>query len=295
MEAPADAPSPPAGLLARFAARLPRTYVVGRRVLGRSFRDGYIHAGNIAYLSLVTLLPLIILITAVTSIVGQTDAGQAAIATFLAALPPSVAELFEPVIDEVIGAQAAGTLLGVGALVALWTVTTFIETVRDMIHRAFGVPPYRNFLQNRLRSMGGTLAAILLVVIGFILQLVLVLVAKAMVKLFPYAEGIATWIDISRYVPPIAVFLSLWALFKLLSPKSRRHATAWPGALVTTLAWVSGSMLLGPVLSLSGGMSLTYGTLSGVMIALLFFYAVGFALVIGAELNAALANPESAN
>ena len=36
-------------------------------------------------------------------------------------------------------------------------------------------------------------------------------------------------------------------------------------------------------------MGLTYGALSGVMLALLFFYAIGFALVAGVETNAAIA------
>ena len=42
-------------------------------------------------------------------------------------------------------------------------------------------------------------------------------------------------------------------------------------------------------LSLFGGYSLTYGSLAGVMVALIFFFIVGLGVVIGAELNAALA------
>ncbi len=35
--------------------------------------------------------------------------------------------------------------------------------------------------------------------------------------------------------------------------------------------------------------SLTYGSLAGIMVALFFFWLVGLGVVIGAELNAALA------
>jgi membrane protein len=44
------------------------------------------------------------------------------------------------------------------------------------------------------------------------------------------------------------------------------------------------------VLSYLGSYDLTYGSLAGVMIALIFFFFVGLGVVLGAELNAALAD-----
>ena len=281
-------PGPIATALARFAARLPKTYRVLADVIACTMRDGYIHAGNIAYLSLVTLLPLVILITAVAVTVGQTDAGQAAIEGMLRALPANVADLFEPVIDEVLEART-GNLLLFGGLVALWTISTFLETLRDILHRAFRVPNTHSFVEARMRSIAGTLVAMLLILIAFVAQVVLVVALKSLPVIRRLEADIPFLLDWSRILSSAVVFLSLWALFKLLSPRELRHNPAWPGAAVTTVAWVGGSFLLGPAFASFGQMSLTYGALSGVMIALLFFYAVGFALVLGAELNAALA------
>lgn len=281
-------PGPIASALARFAARLPKTYRVLADVIACTMRDGYIHAGNIAYLSLVTLLPLVILITAVAVTVGQTDAGQAAIEGMLRALPANVADLFEPVIDEVLEART-GNLLLLGGAVALWTISTFLETLRDILHRAFRVPNDRGFVKSRMRSIAGTLAAMLLILIAIVSQVVLVVVLKSVPVVRRLQLDVPFLLDWSRLISSAVVFLSLWALFKLLTPRTFRHLPAWPGAAVTTAAWVGGTLLLGPAFASFGQMSLTYGALSGVMIALLFFYAVGFALVLGAELNAALA------
>jgi membrane protein len=52
---------------------------------------------------------------------------------------------------------------------------------------------------------------------------------------------------------------------------------------------MSTTALLPLVLSTLGGYDLTYGSLAGVMIALIFFFIVGLGVVVGAELNAALA------
>ena len=59
--------------------------------------------------------------------------------------------------------------------------------------------------------------------------------------------------------------------------------------MLITVWWLATVELLPNVLGLFGGYSLTYGSLAGVMIALIFFFVVGLGVVIGAELNAALA------
>ena len=53
--------------------------------------------------------------------------------------------------------------------------------------------------------------------------------------------------------------------------------------------WLATTALLPVVLRNLGSYDLTYGSLAGVMIALIFFFIIGLGVVIGAELNAALA------
>ena len=68
----------------------------------------------------------------------------------------------------------------------------------------------------------------------------------------------------------------------------RRSYRKWPGALLITLWWLGTVELIAPVLGLSW-YTRTDGSLAGVMISLIFFFVVGLGVVIGAELNAALA------
>ena len=254
--------------------------------------DGWIHAGNIAYLSLVALLPLMILIAAVASAFGQTDAGYEAIRAALSALPQHIEELFQPVVEEVLTLRV-GNLLWVGGIVALWTVTTFIETLRDVIRRAFRAEPDRGYIGSRLRSIGGLLVAMVLVTVMFVSQVVLGLLLAAIRKALPYDVHVPGWVDWSRIATPLSLFLILWALFHMLSPRSFRRCISWPGALLTTFVWIASVYIAFPLMSSFGGMGLTYGALSGVMLALLFFYVIGFSLVAGAELNASIARARS--
>ena len=82
-------------------------------------------------------------------------------------------------------------------------------------------------------------------------------------------------------------------LFYSVTPGKYRESDCpkWPGALFTAAWWVSMTALLPIVLSQLGGYDLTYGSLAGVVVMLLFFYLIGLGLVFGAHLNAALAEP----
>ena len=89
----------------------------------------------------------------------------------------------------------------------------------------------------------------------------------------------------------LTLFFTFYVLFFALTPARyrKRGCRKWPGALLITAWWLATVEILPNVLGLLGGYSLTYGSLAGVMITLLFFFVVGLGVVIGAELNAALA------
>lgn len=264
-----------------------RTAYLVWRALGNVFRDGFVHAGNLAYLSLTTIFPLFILLTAIAGVLGRTEDGQQAVAGFLQTLPRDVAEPLAPAITSVLSTQTAGVLT-FGALVAIWSVSGFIETLRDLIRRPHGLDTAPPIWKTRLLSAGVALGAILLALFAFASQVLLTVAMQVVDRFFPLAEELLSLLDLSRLVPPVLLFLSLWGLFRALRPREVKHAIEWPGALAVTVVWMGATLLLPLLLGNVANFSVTYGALAGVIVALLFFYVVGFGFVFGAELNAAL-------
>ena len=82
-------------------------------------------------------------------------------------------------------------------------------------------------------------------------------------------------------------------LFLTLTPEEYRGRAypKWPGVLFTAAWWFGVTVALPPILRRFFTYDLTYGSMAGIIIALFFFWLVGLGLVIGAELNAALAEP----
>ncbi|MFM9828189.1 MAG: YihY/virulence factor BrkB family protein [Sphingomonas sp.] len=268
--------------------------VVGRRVLAGVVSDGFIHAGNLAYLSLLTLFPFVIVAAAIARLFGRTDEGLRTVNVFLHTVPAGVADVLERPIADVLAARS-GSLLWLGALVGLWTTASFVETIRDILRRAYGVKSVRPFWHYRLGSIALIIGSLVMVLVAFSLQVALVAAEQFIARVMPFATGAASVVSLSRVAPAVALFVALYMMFFSLTPKRYRDARypKWPGALLTTAWWLTVTAVLPVLLSMLTNYDLTYGSLAGVMIALIYFFFVGLGLVVGAQLNAALAESDT--
>lgn len=267
-----------------------RLYEVVKRIALGVYSDGFIHAGNLAYLALLTLFPFFIVTAALAHILGRGPDTMIAIDGFIHSLPKSVRVFLRPAIVDVL-AQRTGSLLWLGALVGLWTTGSFIETIREILRRAYGITASQPFWHYRLGAVAMTVGAVLLMLAAFSLQLAMTGVEQFVVHLLPFAHGVVRWIGWSKLIPLLMLFGALYLVFYTLTPSKYRYTKCpkWPGAAFTALWWGATTSALPRTIALLGGYDRTYGSLAGVMVALIFFWLVGFGLVIGAQLNAALA------
>src|SRR6476619_1368935 len=254
------------------------------------YNDGFIHAGNLAYLSIVALFPFFIVAAAAAHLFGQSQDAMLTVTNVLRRLPPDVASTLREPVLEVLTVRT-GSLLWFGAIVGLWTATSFIETIRDILRRAYGVKYCAPFWEYRLGSMLMILGAVVLLMLAFAVSAALTIAHQLIIRWFPFAQDLASTLGLYRLVPAVTLFGTFYAIFYALTPSRYRMlgCRKWPGALLITVWWLVTVEMLPNVIALFGGYSLTYGSLAGVMIALIFFFVVGLGVVIGAELNAALA------
>lgn len=267
-----------------------RFFQIAKRVVVGAWNDGFVHAGNLAYLSMLAIFPFFITGAAIFSVIGEEGERMATINAVLIALPPVVADVIGPVARNVVE-QRSGWFLWVGGVIGLWTVGSLVETIRDMLRRAYGTRPTRAFWMYRLFSTGIIIGAVILLLLSLIAQVMIGAVQQVIAAWLPQLNAWLNDLAWSRIVPALGLFGSIYLLFYTLTPATYRHRRypKWPGALFVTIWWVMVTVAMPPVLKSVFSYSLTYGSLAGIMIALLFFWLVGLGLVMGAELNAALA------
>jgi membrane protein len=261
-----------------------------KRVLIGTYNDGFIHAGNLAYMAVLAIFPFFITGAAIFSAMGEQSQRAASINAILYALPPVVGDVIGPVARSVIQ-ERTGWLLWVGGLVGLWTVGSLIETIRDILRRAYGTEHTAAFWKYRLLSTGIIIAAVILLLLSLVAQVVIGAAQEVIDAYFPQLGHWLGSLALSRVVPAFGLYGSLYLLFYTLTPYAyrQRRYPKWPGALLVTAWWIMVAIALPPLLRGVFSYNLTYGSLAGIMIALFFFWLVGLGMVMGAELNAAMA------
>lgn len=271
-----------------------RALIILERTAVGVYYDGFTFAGNFAYLSLLAVFSFFIVAAAIVGGFGQTAIGTDFVEAFLVTVPPSVAAALHDPIRDAMTART-GPLLWFSAIVGLWTTTSLIETIREILHRAYGVQAQRAFWEYRLTSITLILLSVFFAMLALSAQFIVAGITGFLGTYFPAVETDALWLSLSSAIPFFMLFATLYLLFRLLTPRQYRprQYPKWPGAVFISGWWLMITGLLPVFLKYAANYQLTYGSLAGVIITLIFFYLIGLGMVIGAEINAALAERPS--
>ena len=248
--------------------------------------DGSPMAGYIAFSGLLSLFPFLIFATTLIGILVGSDQSDSIIEALFEIAPPNVAETLTPVVKEVLNKQS-GEVLTLSALFAIWVASNAVEAFRIAFDRAYAVPDPRGFFQNRALAIGlvflGAVVAALLGVSILFSPLILRFIQHVLLVPVPTLTSYLTNIF------GVLVFIAfLLIMHRMLPGRRLKTSRLWPGVLVTTLLWVGFASAFSIYLSFTPTYTVTYGTLAGVIITLMFFYLTGATIIYGAEVNAAL-------
>ena len=251
------------------------------------YDDGVENAGYIAFTALLALFPFLIFLAALAGFLGESETADTFVRNLFELMPDDVTETLRPAVAEVLSARRTG-LLTVGILVTLWVASNGIEALRTGLNRAYGVGEWRPIWWRRLQ-------AIAFVIIGafalFLISLTVLLgpVVWALLGSVAYLHlSENTWVLVLRGVIATVVLFGALLILHYYLPNGREPVRyLLPGVVATIVLWIVSAYAFSWYLGTLADYSVTYGSLGGVIITLVFFYLAAFIFLYGAELNAA--------
>ena len=266
-----------------------------KRVLHKVWVDDCLgKAAQLSYAFLFALFPFLLFVTTLLGYLPLPTLMEEIMALLAAVLPGEVLQLIQDNIRTLVTTQHGG-LLSFGIFAALWTAASAIMVIIDTLNRAYGVQDGRPFWK-----VGGIA---LLLTIGLPLFM---LVAMVLLVFGPQlGEWMAAQIGLGALFqvlwnvlrwPVILVFLTV-ALAPVYSwAPDVAHAWRWitPGSVFAILATLSTSLGFSYYVTNFAAYDATYGSIGAVIVLLTWMYLSGLFLLVGGEINAAIAHASAA-
>lgn len=268
--------------------RLRRVFVIallGRTLQEMSADDATHMAASVAYYVLFSIFPLLLGIIAFLSYFQEPEDIQTQLTNVAGDYLPASRELIETNVDSVLRFRSA---IGLFAVLGLfWSGSAIFGAVTRAVNRAWDVHTDRPLYISKPRQ--------LLMALGVA---ILSAMSASTATLARLAEGFAEYdvpgIDVlvnvvvvallqgSSFVLTLAVFLLIYKFM----PNTRTYwRYIWPGAVVGAVLFEAAKNLFIVYLSRFASFENVYGSLTPVIVLLLWAYISALILILGAELS----------
>jgi membrane protein len=274
------------GMFAYFRAPLPWTELI-KRTVRDTIDDGCPGlAAQLAFYFFLAVFPALLFLVSLLAYLPVEPAIASMLERLSALIPRDVLGLIERQLDQVL-AGGSGGLLTLGIAGAIWSSSSAMTAIIYSLNRAYDLKEWRPWWHTRLLAIALTLALTLFVLVALVMVIGgadlahWIAASVGAGQAFTMVWSVAQW--------PVALVLVVLAvdLVYYLAPNAD---TEWvwvtPGALVATGLWLIGSAGFRLYVRNFPDYSAVYGAIGSVVVLLLWFYLSGFALLVGAELNA---------
>lgn len=239
-------------------------------------------AAKMAYFFFLSLFPLLLVLFALTGIIGG-DAAFARIAsTARSAVPNYAWQFVRELIREVTDRSRPG-ILSLGIVMTVWAASGGVAALTAGLNRIYDVREWRSWWKRRLLALGVLVAVVLLLVIGATLMIPGQRWLRSLG--FGPAWNVLHW--------PLTLGLlttTAWLAYRFLPARDQRNAGAEAviGAVVASSLWLAVTLLFRLYIANFSRYSSTYGAVGAVIVLLIWFYIAALSLLVGGELSATL-------
>jgi membrane protein len=248
--------------------------------------DGIELAGYLTFLALLSLFPFLVLIVAIAGFIGQGELGREFITLLITHLPKEAVSAIEPRIQEIMSGPPQG-LLTISIFGTLWTSSSAVEGFRTVLNRAYRVSNPPTYVLRRLLS-----------IVQVVLFTVLIIIVMSVLVLAPiFMNPLVQWLGLNTesitrfvtrdfiYIGAVIIFISVSSLYFVLPNIRHKLSRVIPGAALVVVLWILGAQGLSLYLNNVHQVNLIYGSLSGFIATLLFFFVMNVIFIYGAEFN----------
>ncbi len=240
----------------------------------------------LAWYTLLSIFPAVIVIGNLLPLLGI---NATTVLNYLqTAVPAEVYKTLAPAILSFLQ-RGSGSLISIGAVVALWSTSQVVAAFQRTVNQAYGVAENQNAIVNRLFSFLWMLLVILIMAVIIIFFTLGQAVVKQLTPLLHLSHNLISVVGSIKWPVTFGLLFMLLLLLYYFLPNARlKWRYVWAGALMSTAAWLLLSQLFSLYVDYFARSVTTYKTVGSVIVIMMWLDFSGIVILTGSVLNATI-------
>ena len=244
------------------------------------------YAAQAAYFFVLSFMPIVLLLLTLVQFtpVTQIDVLEAVKMFF----PTSVQGLVISIVRQVY--TQSTTIIPITVVVALWSAGKGVLSVTSGLNEIYENTESRRYLYLRIRATFYTVLFIIAIVSSLVLSVFGNTISLFVINHIPVLTGIVKLLLRTRTLFTFCILTLFWDLvYKFLPDRTKRFKTTLkrqlPGAIFTSISWLVLSYVFSVYLDIFKGFSNMYGSLTTIILIMLWLYFCMYVILLGGEIN----------
>ena len=243
------------------------------------------YAAQTSYFFMLCMIPIILLLLTMVQYtpVTKADVMTAVIQVF----PSSVDSLITSIVNQVYN-QSTG-VIPITIVVALWSAGKGVLAMTSGLNCVYKCNETRNYVFLRIRATIYTVMFIIVIIFLLVLSVFGNTLNPFIAEHIPIMLGVAEKLLETRIIitPIVLVAFSLM-IYKFLPNRRDKFRYQLPGAMFSAVGWMIISWIFSVYLDVFKGFSSMYGSLTTIVLIMLWMYFCMYCILLGGELNVLL-------
>lgn len=255
-------------------------------MFSRKIRDDYVAAfsAQAAFFIIISFFPFLMLILSIIKFLPFESSTM--LRMFTQIFPMGLNSLIISVTAEIYETTSSGTLISVTALTALWSAGKGVLAIMRGLNSVYEIQETRHYIFLRITSAIYTLVFAIMIIASMVLFVFGNRLYYWIEQKFPKLQNLALLIISLRTIVGFITLLVFFLIIYVAIPNRKtKIINELPGALVCSAGWMGFSYLYSYYIDNFSNYASMYGSLTAIVLFMLWLYFCMYILFIGAEVN----------
>ena len=239
------------------------------------------YTAQCAYYMVLSFIPFLMLIV---TLIQYTGISQSTLVSIIQDfMPATMTDMTVGIIKEVYS-KSVGTI-SISAIFVLWSAKRGFYALSKGLHSIYETEKEYNYIYMQIKSIILTILFVLVVISVLFLSVFGDIILDFIKEKYVVSDAVTNIVHLSKIGIYVVLFFVLLLTYRFVPGHKKKIKKQIPGAIIATLGWYVISWIFSVYLDTFKGFSVMYGSLTTIVLAMMWIYFCMNVILIGAEVN----------